>query len=312
MNKTELLNMTNEERKAIIDQAIEARRVRNMRPEEVRTATRAAEKIAAGERITVPEFEALTGVMFSHHMTGKMLNILGLSTSCFSNPVCLARLKAGIGICADCFAASLETRYGGTFENTSYNAEILSGSVLPLDVLPIIDADELRIESFGDTANWQQAANYMNMARQNPTVAVTAWTKNPNHYLQAIRRGYSKPANFTLILSSQEKNQPQEVRPEYMAIIDKRFTVYTLDWLDHNGHDHSFINCGGRSCKTCQRCYMKARTTGFDVRELLKSDAQKAAKNRGGAWAVWSDEVAEEQPERVQKAARDILALFGK
>lgn len=313
MKLNEFLALTDDERQNIINNAINARKVRNTRPEEIRTATRAAEKIAAGMRINVEEFEALTGVMFSHHMTGKMLNILSLSTNCLCNPVCLARIRAGVGICAECFAASVESQYSGVFENTAYNASILANMIIPVNMLPEINADELRIESFGDTANWKQAANYLNMARVNPLVKVTAWTKNPNHYYEAIKRGYSKPENFTLIISSLELNKPCDIKEEYAPIIDKRFTVYTLDWMDNNGIGAGFINCGGRSCKNCQRCYNNASVTGFDVRELLKNDAKKAAA-RGGQWSAWDDGPAiDELPANETKSAvADILAMFGK
>ena len=312
MRKEEILALSNEQIFAIAAAAANVRRERNNRPEELKKARRAAGKIATGERITVDEFEALTGIMFSHCMTGKMENILGLSTCCLYNPVCLARLKAGTGICAECFAAALEMQYKGTLENTSYNTEILTASIIPLEILPIISADELRIESFGDTQNWIQAANYMNMARVNPLLPVTAWTKNPGHYLEAINRGYSKPENFTLIFSSLELNQPQDIPEKYAAIIDKRFTVYTLAWLDDNGLDNSFINCGGRSCKNCQRCYQNAKRTGFDVRELLKKDADKAARTRGGNWASWNDENTSAEVIATPDTVKNILAMFNK
>lgn len=308
MNKNDFLALTPDERDAYIAKRVEVRQERINRPENKRKAARAAEMIAAGQRISVDLFEALTGIMFSHSMTGKMLNILSLSTNCLMNPVCMARIEAGIGICAECFAASLNANYDGTFENTAYNTKVLSSMIIPLEILPVIDADELRIESLGDTQNWKQAANYMNFARVNPLVSVTAWTKNPGHYLEAIRRGYSKPENFTLIFSSIDLNTPAEIPEKFTGIIDKRFTVYTLEWLDENGIGPAFINCGGRSCKDCERCYKNAEKTGFDVRELLKKDAKKAAK-RGGGWSEWTDnEEATEAaaPEKVE----NILKMF--
>lgn len=309
MKLNEFLALTDAEQNAMIETAIQQRKIRMNAPEALRAAQRAAEKVAAGQRITVTEFECLTGVMFSHHMTDKMSNILALSSNCLANPVCLARIKAGIGICAECFAASVETRYSGVFENTSYNAQLLSSMVLPASMIPVIDADELRIESFGDTANWIQAANYLQMAIYNPLVPVTAWTKNPGHYAEAIRRGYRKPDNFTLIISSVELNTPCEIKPEFAAIIDKRFTVYTLEYLDTNGIGMGFINCGGRSCKTCQRCYNRAKTTGFDVRELLKADARKAEKRE--TWITDDGPAAADIPAgAAAAAAADILAMF--
>lgn len=308
--KQEILEMTDEQRDEILKNAIAARKVRMEQPENREKAERAAVKIAAGMRPTVEEFEALTGVMFSHHMTEKMLGILALSSNCFSNPRCLARMRAGVGICAECFAAGIEMARKEVFQNTAYNAKTLSAEVLPLEVLPIIDADELRIEAFGDTINWEHAANYMNFARINPYLTVTAWTKNPDHYKEAIRRGYTKPDNFILIYSSLELNKPATINPEYEQIIDKRFTVYTLDWLMEQGEGANYINCGGRSCKNCQRCYKNADKTAFDVRELLKKDAKKAAK-LGGAWAKWDDVPAVDlQPDLTGKAA-EILKKFG-
>ena len=303
--KDMILNMTPEERAGIAKKAIAARVEIMNRPENVKIAKRAAAKIAHGQRITVEEFECLTGVMFSHKLSDKMKDILAISTNCLLNDRCIKRILSGKGICSKCFAANLSVCYESAFNNTAYNASILYNQVLPLEHLPIIDADELRIEWGGDTGSWMAAANYMNLARVNPLVSVTAWTKNPDHYLEAIRRGYTKPDNFTLILSSFELNEPQTVGTKYAPIIDKRFTVYTLEWLDNMNLDGSYINCGARSCKNCQRCYKNANKTGFDVRELLKKDAKKAEK-RGGSW----DKYAEESPANDYTLSADAENIF--
>lgn len=313
MKKTDFLKMSDTERTEFLEKAYQARKDRNMRPDELEVARVAAEKIAAGNRITVSEFECLTGIKFSHNMTGKMAGILSLSTNCLANPICLARLKSGVGICAECFAAAIQLQYDGVLENTTFNYKALNESILPLEVLPIIDAPEVRFESFGDVGSVNHAANYLNMARVNPLVAFTLWTKNPEFIHKAIQAGYSKPSNMTIILSSPLLNERVAIPERYAYFIDKTFTVYTLAWLDDHGHGTEFINCGGRSCKHCQRCYLGACASGSDIRELLKKDADKAAKQRGGNWKAWNDTEAANIPAPAKSdRAADIMRLFGK
>ena len=92
-----------------------------------------------------------------------------------------------------------------------------------------------------------------------------------------------KPDNFTLIKSSKKKNQEEKILSSEKGLVDKTFSVFTLDWLKTHNLDSSFINCGGRNCKACQRCYKKAKTSETHIHELLKSDTKKAERS-GYTW----------------------------
>lgn len=245
------------------------------------TAKIAAAKIDAGMPLTVTEFEALTGVMFSHDMSGKMTDVLSISTCCLYNEICRKRMLDGDSICSECFAASTERNYKGTRENTALNGEILSASILPWECLPVIypvDSEIVRIESFGDTRNWVQAANYIRIAlkSEHTRVIFAAWSKNPGHYERAFKElGIEKPKNFIFVLSSPYKNVPATIPAGLEWLVDHVFTVYTLDHLESNGIDpETFINCGARSCNHCRQCYK--RGTALHIRELEKSDAKRA------------------------------------
>lgn len=283
MKKVEFMAMSAEEKKAYLESMAKARAARLEKPENVKLAKAAVEKLAAGKRINIFEFEALTGIMFSHNMGDKMKDILALSTNCLFNARCLERMANGDSVCSKCYAAAQQLYKRGIIENTSYNTIALNEKVIDAALIPdLSEYQELRIEAFGDTGSWIAAANYMNIARENPTVNVTAWTKNPDHYAMAIKKGYSKPENFTLIYSSPELNNPAPVKSYWHDIpelIDHVFTVFTWDYITENGKEESFINCGGRNCKTCQLCYKYGKSCKrYFINELLKSDVEKAKK----------------------------------
>lgn len=268
-------------RKELFGNAINERKTRLEKPENVKLANAALQALQNKKRLNVFQFEGLTGIMFSHNMSDKLAGILALSTNCLLNARCLERMKKGDSICAKCYAANIQLMRAGVLQNTSYNTIALNEKVLPIEIIPdLSEYAELRIEVLGDTGSWIAAANYMDIARENPTVAVTAWTKNPDHYAKAIENGYSKPENFTLILSSPIINKPAAVKEYfYPGLVDHVFTVYTWDYIISNGLDESFINCGGRSCKTCQLCYKYGKASKkYFINELLKSDVKKAEK----------------------------------
>lgn len=207
----------------------------------------------------------LGGVHYTTGHTGKMEGLQSLSTSVALNPHCIKRQSNGNSICSKCFAAVLAKRYQGLNKCLSSNTEILTASVLPFEVLPLIPVKYFRFEAFGDIINANQIINYFNIARKNPDTLCALWTKNPHIVARAIAAGHEKPANLQIVLSSPLINRP--IKSTKYDFIDKIFTVY-----DKEGAKAVNINCGARSCLACGRCY-RPNPAGVAVQyvnELLK------------------------------------------
>ena len=131
------------------------------------------------------------------------------------------------------------------------NQEILTGSVLPEEKLPVINVLYFRFEAFGDLNNATQVINYFNICRKNPGVKFALWTKNPDYIAAAIKAGHEKPENLNIILSSLFINKERKTKYDF---VDKIFTVYDAEYITANNID---INCGARNCFTCGLCYNK-------------------------------------------------------
>lgn len=190
----------------------------------------------------------LGGLHYCVNHTGKMSGLHSLSTSVTVNSYCLRRQAKGDSICAHCFSASMMKQYKALNEATTRNAEILTASILPVSVLPLIPVRYFRFESFGDLINTNQVINYFNIARKNPDTLCALWTKNPHIIAKAIEAGHSKPANLQIVLSSPFVNKA--IKTTKYEFIDKIFTVY-----DKEAAKAVNINCGARSCLNCGRCY---------------------------------------------------------
>ena len=207
----------------------------------------------------------LGGVHYTTNHTGKMNGLQSLSTSVAVNPHCIKRQANGNSICAHCFAAVMMKRYDGLNKATERNAEILTASVLPVEVLPLIPVKYFRFEAFGDLINVNQVINYFNIAKKNPETLCALWTKNPHIVAKAIELGHDKPANLQIVLSSPIINKA--IKSTRYPFIDKIFTVY-----DKTGAKAVNINCGARSCLACGRCY-RPNPEGVAIQyvnELLK------------------------------------------
>lgn len=201
-------------------------------------------------------------VHISDSMSGKMTGIPSISTSCLVNPICQARMKDGDSICAHCFAQATLTRYKAAGVAMESNYHLLSESVLPVDLLPVFaNVAIVRIESFGDVGTIEQAINYANICKVNPSVTFAWWSKN----MSIIRKAFDivgKPDNAIMVESSEKLNH---VKAPSNGYVDKVFTVYDDATIESKKIN---INCGARCCATCRRCYSKETERG--VNERLK------------------------------------------
>lgn len=200
----------------------------------------------------------LSPVHISDNMTGKMLGIPAISTSCLCNPICRARMRDGNSICAHCFASATLERYKDANLACESNYNLFNEQILDMELLPLFKDDvvQVRGEAFGDSGSVTHAINLVNIGWKNPHVFYAVWSKNEEHYYQAFKK-VGKPKNLFFVLSSEKIGE--ERIPQHPEIVDHVFTVYAED----DGH----INCGARCCKTCERCYHDGE---LSVRELLK------------------------------------------
>lgn len=223
-------------------------------------------------------FRAEFGIGFTTNHTGKMEGMCSLSTSCLNNERCKRNAErfGPDSVCARCYAAKMLTYKHSCEKKFSENGNILSTKVIPINKWPKINPKAypvIRLESFGDVQNAIQAANYFRLAKANPKVTFTAWTKNIDLYEKA-NRIVKKPANFILIASSPMLNKNIDISKH--PIVDKTFTVYTYDYIKENAIRPEFINCGARSCLTCQKCYKANEEKS--ICKILKQDSHKVER----------------------------------
>lgn len=211
---------------------------------------------------TLHNSRQISGLHFTTKHSGKMAGMVSISTSVTTNERCAKNAQIEGSICQKCFAAKQMKMYKNMEKPMVENQRILTGSVLPLELLPTINNLYFRFESFGDLNNATQVKNYFNICYKNPRVKFALWTKNPDYIAAAIADGYSKPENLNIVLSSLFINKQ---RKNPFPFVDKVFTVYDPEYIAENNVN---INCGARSCFDCGQCYEK---NGIEViNEKLK------------------------------------------
>lgn len=201
--------------------------------------------------LTVNNAKETVGLHFTIKHTGKMEGMQSLSTSCLCNTYCKSRSADVKTVCKHCYAQRQMYMYKNLEKCLRKNTELLNNRILNDEEIPLINAAYFRFESFGDLNSWIQVANYFNMCNKNKNVHFALWTKNPWIIHEAISKGYKKPNNLQIILSSVILNVQAETKYDF---IDKIFTVYDKDYIKEND---IVINCGSKSCLACHQCYVK-------------------------------------------------------
>lgn len=195
-------------------------------------------------------------------MNDKLEGFASLSTSPLCNDNCIKRMEAGDTVCAHCFSARMNKRFKNLAAKLKRNAELLSTVDIQPEDVPFLNRAFFRFEAFGDLLNTQHFKNLCTIAEANPHTTFALWTKNPWIIPEALAEfGISKPENMIIVQSSVLLNQETTPANEY---IDKVFTVY-----DKKHAESVNINCGGRKCAECLRCYTKSDEIEY-IAELLK------------------------------------------
>lgn len=210
----------------------------------------------------------VNGLRLTDKHTGKMEGMQSLSTSCASNPNCLANSKIPGSICSHCYAQRMMKVCHNLDDGCTQNGVILSSRILPEEDIPFVNARYFRFEAFGDLINETHLENYLNIARKNPHCMFTLWTKMYDLVYRYFKT-HEAPNNFTLIISSLMVNQQVDISKMKALGTVKRLKVFTV-YDKKYAKDHKIvINCGGRKCLKCLRCYAKESEEEV-VNELLK------------------------------------------
>lgn len=203
--------------------------------------------------------------------SGKMDGIPSISTSVLCNKNCAKNAAIKGSICEKCYARGLAKMRKQLAEKLKANYHFYTTVNLSAEDVPFINSAIFRFESFGDLANVQQFKNYCTIAEANPQTRFVLWTKNHCVITEALKHGTTIPQNLYIIASSVYINKSaigvvKKCRP-LLPFIDAVFTVYDKQTIKAENIN---INCGGRKCLECRRCYSLEHGKIAEIREQLK------------------------------------------
>lgn len=205
--------------------------------------------------------------------SGKMSGIPSISTSVLCNPNCARNAAVKGSVCEKCYARGYAKIRKGLADKLKSNYEFYTSVILTAEDVPFINSAIFRFEAFGDIANERQFENYCTIAKYNPQCRFVLWTKNPIVINDYVNRGGAIPTNLYIVLSSLYLNKSpiKDIRAAqgvgYWGFVDAVFTVYDAETIEAENID---INCGGRKCLECRKCYTLEHGTIADIREKLK------------------------------------------
>lgn len=187
-------------------------------------------------------------------LRGKMGGMTVITTACVDNPHCAKLAKIEGSICKHCYAMRGLSYMKGPKESYIKNGKLLSSKIIPRKMLPYINANFCRLESHGDLLNEIHLENYVNLCKKNNHCKFSLWTKQLP-IIESYFISHKAPKNLTIIFSSLMLNKQMSIQKyKDMGLKCKVFTVYSKDYLKK--HNEIIINCGAKSCITCQKCYL--------------------------------------------------------
>lgn len=205
--------------------------------------------------LTEKEVKSLYGLHICLNHGGKMAGIHSLSTNSMLNPFCIAHAKLANCVCSHCYAVSLIKSRPSMFIPLTINQLLLSNFIVPVEILPVIDNELFRFESFGDLGSKTQVINYLNLAGkpENASVKFALWTKNPLIIREAMQAGYEKPDTLQIVFSGFRLNVRIDIESikKVFPFVDRVFIVWETN------ENNPRINCGKRDCFKCRACYSK-------------------------------------------------------
>ena len=189
----------------------------------------------------------------STNLRGKMTGMTVITSACTNNPHCEKLAKIDGAICQHCYAQRSLSYMRGPREAYVKNGILLSSGIIPKEELPYVNAEFCRLESHGDLINETHLENYVNLCKKNRHAKFSLWTKQW-HIVENYFATHKAPKNLTIIFSSLMVNKQMDIQKyKDMGLKCKVFTVYDKKYLKEN--KDVVINCGARSCITCQKCY---------------------------------------------------------
>ena len=177
--------------------------------------------------------------------SGKMENIQSINTNTLTNEFCIKQSKNKNSICSSCYSMNnLKTFRKNCIPNFQQNSELLSKSIIHVDLLPNKLNAFFRFSSHGELINNNHLINLINICLKNKHCTFTLWTKRTD-IINKVFKEKIKPKNLILIFSNSKLNNPIKSLPKYF---DKTFNNVSKDF------DNTKVNCFGK-CQDCLVCY---------------------------------------------------------
>ena len=186
-------------------------------------------------------------------MKFKLKGLCAVSTSHFGCAFCKKASMCKGSICEKCYVN--KEGYKTNLHNAlRRNKLILDNFELSTTALKTVclPTEKVRIQAHGETDTSTCAKNFIRLMKSHSSNKFGVWEKNDVVWADALEE-LGKPKNCKLTHSSMFINKVGQPIARLVPYVDHIFTV-----LDEDA-DAPIINCGGRSCFECERCYKCTR-----------------------------------------------------